>query len=153
MTPDTTAQPTVTGLYPRLVVSDAARAVEFYVTALGAVPGPRYTGPDGRIVHTEVEIAGFRVAVKDEDDGDPAPTSLGGSPVILALDVADADAVADAMIRAGASVVFPVSDHPYGSRGGRLADPFGHLWMISQETEQLSPEEVQRRTDRMFAES
>ena len=30
-----------------------------------------------------------------------------------------------------ASVIFPVADQPYGERGGRLADPFGHLWMIA----------------------
>ncbi len=62
----------------------------------------------------------------------PPPTTLGGSPVIMALDVDDADAVADAMLRAGATVVYPVSDQDHGQRSGRLADPFGHLWMIAQ---------------------
>lgn len=52
--------------------------------------------------------------------------------MILALDVDDADALGDAMVAAGATVVYPIQDWDYGSRGGRLADPFGHLWMISQ---------------------
>ena len=52
--------------------------------------------------------------------------------MILALDVDDADAVGKAMIAAGATVVYPIQDREYGARGGRLADPFGHLWMISQ---------------------
>ena len=59
--------------------------------------------------------------------------------MILALDVDNADAVADAMLAAGAAVVFPIHDAEYGERGGRLADPFGHLWMISQRIEDLSP--------------
>lgn len=140
----------IRSMYPRLVVRDAAAAIDFYVAAFGAKEIERYTDPAGKIVHAAVEIAGMTVAVKDEGDGDPAPTTLGGSPVIIALDVTDADAVGAAMERAGASVVYPISDWEYGSRGGRLADPFGHLWMISQELEQLSPEEIQRRTTAMY---
>jgi PhnB protein len=140
----------IRNLYPRLVVRDASAAIDFYVAAFGATELERYTDPAGRIVHAAVRIGGMTVAVKDEGDGDPAPPSLGGSPVIIALDVTDADAVAAAMVANGATVVYPVSDWEYGSRGGRLADPFGHLWMISQELEQLSPDEIQRRTTAMF---
>ncbi len=123
----------INSMYPRLVVSDATKAIDFYVTALGARAGERHTGADGKVVHAELTLAdGITIAVKDEGDGDPSPTSLGGTPVILALDVDDADAVGKAMVGAGASVVYPIQDREYGARGGRLADPFGHLWMISQ---------------------
>ncbi|MFD8231775.1 VOC family protein [Streptomyces sp. NPDC059696] len=145
------AEPPVTRLYARLVVSDAARAVDFYRAALGAEERERYTGPDGRIVHAMLRLGGAAIAVKDADAGDPAPTSLGGSPVIIALDVSDPDAVARAMVRGGATVVHPVADQHYGQRGGRLADPFGHLWMISRTIEELTPEQIQRRTDESFA--
>ena len=141
---------TINNLYPRLVVSDGSRAIDFYVAAFGAKETERYTDPSGKIVHAAITIGDATVAVKDEGDGDPAPTTLGGSPVIIALDVEDADAVAEAMLRGGATVVYPVSDQPYSSRGGRLADPFGHLWMISQALEDLTPEEIQRRTTGMF---
>lgn len=139
---------TILSLYPRLVVADAAGAIEFYRAALGAEEAVRYSGPEGKVVHAEITIGGVMVAVKDEDEGDRAPTSLGGSPVIMALYVDDADAVAEAMARAGARVIHPVHDAPYGQRGGRLADPYGHLWMVSQQIEDLSPEEIQRRTAR-----
>ena len=52
-------------------------------------------------------------------------------------------------LAAGATVVFPVADHDYGDRAGRLADPFGHQWMIAQRSEQLTPDEVQQRLDAM----
>ncbi|MFE0471812.1 VOC family protein [Streptomyces sp. NPDC058947] len=146
-----THTPNVTRLHARLVVSDGPRAIDFYRTALGAEEIERYTGPGGRIVHALLRLGDTVVAVKDADEGDPAPPSLGGSPVIMALDVTDADAVAEAMLRGGATVVYPVADQPYGQRGGRLADPFGHLWMIFQTIEDLTPEEIQRRTDGMFA--
>jgi PhnB protein len=142
---------TVNKMYPRLVVSDGARALDFYVSALGAAETARYTSPEGKIVHAELQIGPATIAVKDADEFDPAPPTLGGSPVIIALYVDDADAVADSMLAAGAAVVFPIHDAEYGERGGRLADPFGHLWMISQQIEDLTPEEIQQRTDQMFA--
>jgi uncharacterized glyoxalase superfamily protein PhnB len=46
--------------------------------------------------------------------------------------------------------VYPVADQHYGQRGGRLADPFGHLWMISQTIEELTPQEIQKRTTDLF---
>jgi PhnB protein len=122
----------ITRLFPRLVVSDAAGAIDFYVKAFGALEqGERYV-VDGRIVHAEVLIGTASLHLKDEGDGDPAPTSLGGTPVILGLDVTDADAVAARMVDAGGTVIYPVHDAEYGVRGGRLADPYGHQWMISQ---------------------
>jgi PhnB protein len=142
---------TVNKMYPRLVVSDGARALDFYVSALRATETARYTSPEGKIVHAELQIGPATIAVKDADEFDPAPPTLGGSPVIIALYVDDADAVAESMLAAGATVVFPIHDAEYGERGGRLADPFGHLWMISQQIEDLTPEEIQQRTDRMFA--
>lgn len=141
----------ISGLYPRLVVSDGARAIDFYKAAFGAEETARYTDPDGKIVHAEVLVGGIKVAVKDEGDGDPAPTTLGGTPVIMALDVSDADAVGEAMLRAGATVIHPIADQPYGQRGGRLADPFGHQWMVAQVTEELTPEQVQERTTGMYS--
>jgi uncharacterized glyoxalase superfamily protein PhnB len=123
----------MTDMYPRLVVLGAAQAIDFYVNAFGAKEINRYTdGATGRIVHAELQLAGGTIAVKDEGDGDPAPPTLGGTPVVMALYVEDADAVGRRMEEHGATVVFPIADQPYGERGGRLADPFGHLWMIAQ---------------------
>lgn len=151
MTNTSEHQPAVTGLYPRLVVSDGARAIEFYTAALGAEETARYIGPEGKIVHAELRIGGVKVALKDEGDGDPAPTTLGGTPVIMAVDVTDAFAVGERLVESGASVVYPVADQPYGQRGGRFADPFGHLWMIGETTEDLTPEQIQERTTGMYS--
>ena len=120
-------------LYPRLVVEGADAALDFYRTAFDARVEERYTGPDGKVVHAMVIAGPARFAVKDADDYDPAPTE-GGVPVIIALYVSDPDAVAARMEAGGAKVVFPIADQPYGERGGRLADPFGHLWMLAART-------------------
>ena len=118
-------------LMPRLVVAGAAAAIDCYARVFGASEAERYAGQDGKIVHAELAIGDARLALKDEDGTDRAPTSAGGSPVLLMLQVDDADAVAERMVASGGTVVFPVSDSPHG-RGGRVADPFGHIWMISQ---------------------
>ena len=137
----------ILGLHPRLVVEGADAALSFYSTALGGEVTERYT-VNGRVVHAMVTAGPVRFAVKDAGDGDPAPSG-GGVPVIMSLDVSDADAVAERMLAAGATVIFPIADQDYGDRGGRLADPFGHQWMIAQHIEQLAPDEVQARLDAM----
>ncbi|HEY6594377.1 MAG TPA: VOC family protein [Asanoa sp.] len=122
----------VTAVHPRLVVSDAAGAIEFYTRAFGAVERAERYIIEGKVAHAEVTIGGSVVYVKDESDGDPSPTTLGGTPVILSLEVGDSDRVARRMLDNGARVIFEVGDHGYGYRDGRLADPYGHLWIVSQ---------------------
>ena len=142
----------MTDLYPRLVVNGADAALAFYASAFGGEVTERFTDPEGRVVHAMLAVDGARFAVKDADSHDPAPVP-GGVPVIIALYVADPDAVAARMVDGGATVIFPVDDHPYGERGGRLADPFDHLWMVACRTEDLTPEQIQQRTTAMYGTS
>jgi PhnB protein len=118
-------------LKPRLVVAGASHAIQFYVEVFGAEEVERYEDPSGKIVHAELAIGASRLTLKDEDGVDPAPTTLGGSPVLLSLVVDDVDALAELMVTAGGKVIFEIGDHE-GGRGGRILDPFGHAWMISQ---------------------
>lgn len=131
----------MTDLYPRLVLAGADAALAFYSAAFDATVTERFTDAQGRVVHAMVDVDGCRFAVKDADGYDPAPVP-GSVPVIVALYVDDPDAVAARMVTHGATVIFPVDDHPYGERGGRLADPYGHLWMIARRTE----EQIRQRT-------
>lgn len=58
---------------------------------------------------------------------------VGGSPVLIQLELADSDAVAEKMVAERAEVVIPLKGRPYRKREGRIRDPFGHLWVLSQE--------------------
>lgn len=141
-------------LTPYITVVDAGAALDFYRDAFGAnETGPRLTAPDGSIVHTEFRIGTASVMMSEHnpDFGTAEPRSLGGTPVRLALEVEDADATVEAAERAGAKVLIPVADQFYGYRAGRIEDPFGHVWVISQLMESLSQEEMQRRLDKMFS--
>jgi uncharacterized glyoxalase superfamily protein PhnB len=137
-------------IHPRLIVSDADRAIDFYRRAFGAELLERFRDDAlGRVVHAAVSIGGATVALADEDPahGNVAPTSLDGSPVLLQLVVDDAFAAEARMLEAGGEAIFPVADRFYGKREGRLRDPFGHVWILTQPLEALSPEEIQRRLE------
>jgi PhnB protein len=135
-------------LQPRLVVRDAPRAIQFYVAALGAEEVDRYTEPSGTVVHCELRIGESSFSLTEEDvDHSPSPLAIGGSGLLLRLTVLDADAVGQAMVAGGAEVIVPIEARYYGPREGRVRDPFGHLWILSQEGEDLSKEQVQARID------
>jgi PhnB protein len=136
-------------LTPLLVVRGAARAIDFYVEALGAREVVRYMNKaHGTVSHADLAIGGAALSITEEARtwNSDAPPSLGGSPVVLQLQVEDVDAACDGMLKAGASVVFPLTEF-CGKRMGRIRDPFGHLWLLFQRIEELSPEEIQRRRD------
>jgi PhnB protein len=117
---------------PSLAVGDAAGAIDFYQRAFGAAEVARVTDPDGSVVFAELAIGDGRIALKDEEPayGDVSPTTLGGTTVRLALQVPDVDALTSRAVAAGATVLIPVADREYGFRDGRLADPFGHIWIV-----------------------
>jgi PhnB protein len=143
---------------PRLVVRDGAAAIDFYREAFGAEElGERFTGPGGEVIHAEIRI-GDSVVMVSEDAGDPeapsrAPDAVGGvATAIMALYWPDVDAAWERALAAGAEVLYPLADQFYGDRGGRLRDPFGQQWMMSQRIEELSREELERRAAEFFAE-
>ena len=65
--------------------------------------------------------------------------------------VADSDAVFAQAVEAGAEVLSPMTDMFFGSREGRVLDPFGSTWTISTQTETISVEEMQQRLDALAA--
>jgi len=136
-------------LSPLLVVRDVARAVDFYAQAFDAQVLARFVhAPTGALVHVDLALgdASFAVTTEARAWNADAPESLGGSPVVLQLRVADVGACFARACDAGASVVFPLVEFA-GERMARVRDPSGHLWILSQVLEELSPEEKQRRRD------
>jgi PhnB protein len=132
---------------PHLHVQDAAAALSFYEQAFGAVEAYRLTSPDGTIIYAEVRIGGapFSLGEATTDGVSPSPMALGGSGVAIDFIVPDVDALVSRAVAAGASVVFPVQNQFYGMRGGRIKDPFGHVWIVSTPIEDVTPDEMQRR--------
>lgn len=137
---------------PYLCIKGAAAAIEFYKRAFGAIELVRLQQPDGRIGHAEINIQGARIMFADEfpEIGFRSPESLGGSPILIHLEVQDVGSFARQAVAAGAKVVRPIADKFYGVRSGHFADPFGYTWVLSATKEQLSAEEMQRRAQESF---
>ncbi len=57
------------------------------------------------------------------------------------------DAAFAKAVAAGAKVVFPLNDQFYGDRSGRIEDPFGYVWILSQRKEEMTAAEMQQRFD------
>ncbi|MBL0209784.1 MAG: VOC family protein [Holophagaceae bacterium] len=132
---------------PYLIVRGAAKALEFYKQAFGAVELFRMEAPDGRIGHAEIRIGDSPIMLADEhpDMGAKSPETWGGSPVSLMLYVEDVDRVFARAVEAGATVERPLADQFYGDRTGGLKDPFGHVWYVATHIEDVPPEELDRR--------
>jgi PhnB protein len=67
--------------------------------------------------------------------------------LVAQIYVQDSDALFRQAVNAGAKVVMPMTDMFFGSREGRVADPFGNVWTIATLKEEVSPREMQRRMD------
>jgi len=102
-------------LTPFLTVKDARGVVEFYKKAFGATELSRQSTPTGQFI-IEMSLEGERFYAVDENPAafNLSPTTLGGTSVRMNLIVADPDAFAARAVAAGAKIVFPVGDQPYG---------------------------------------
>lgn len=136
---------------PRLVVRDARAAVEFYRAAFGAEQrGALFAGPDGMVVHAEIQLGDSVVYLTEEGDNGGeavAPASAGGRvTAIMVVTVPDVDQLWARAVAAGCAVIHPLADQFYGEREGRVRDPFGHQWMLGSHIEDVDQAEMDRRT-------
>ncbi len=72
-------------------------------------------------------------------------------PVALMIYTEDVDALYARAVEAGATAVNEPNDTFHGDRAGSLRDPYGHRWMLCTHIEDMSEEEMQRRTEEAMA--
>lgn len=137
---------------PYLTIKNATAALEFYKRAFSATEVMRFADPSGRIGHAEIRIGDSPIMLCDEfpEMEMRGPASTGGSPVTIHLYVEDVDALVNQAVAAGAKLARPVENQFYGDRGGKLVDPYGHMWWVATRKENVPPEEIRRRAAEMF---
>ena len=138
---------------PYMTVRDAARAIEFYKQAFGAVERGLMKGPDGKVMHAELQIGDsvFMLADEHPEFGALSPQSTGGAGLGLHIYTEDVDSAFERAVKAGAKVEMPVADMFWGDRYGKLADPFGHKWSIATHQRDMSPEEIEQEQEAFMA--
>ncbi|MBN9522000.1 VOC family protein [bacterium] len=138
---------------PYMTIRGAAKAIDFYKEAFGAVEVLRMPMPDGSIAHAEIKIGDSIIMFGEENPawGNKSPQALGGTPSGLCIYVPDCDAVFAKALAAGATVMKPLQNQFYGDRSGTVIDPFGHAWTVATHVEDVAPAELQKRMDDMIA--
>jgi PhnB protein len=140
---------------PQLIFDNAAQAIDWYKKALGAEEKSRSVGPDGKIMHAELQIGDSRLMLNDAMGGAKSAKALGGSPMSLWVYVADCDALFNRAVKAGAQVASgpmgQLTDQFWGDRSGSFTDPYGYRWTIATRKEDVSKEEMDRRAREFFA--
>jgi PhnB protein len=134
-----------TTITPYLLVSDGAAAIEFYKRAFNAAELDRASEPGGRLVNATLEIGNALLMLGETKDVDPRGEKT-LPRVSMYLYVEDVDALSQQAVSAGAKTIMPVSDQFYGDRAGGFEDPFGIVWWIATHIEDVSPEEIVRRS-------
>ena len=134
-------------LTPYLVITGAAEAIEYYKSVFGATESMRMPGPGGRVMHAELKIGNSVLMLADENPerGYLSPKSHGGTGSSVMFYTADVDATFKQAMDGGATSDQPPTDMPWGDRMAHITDPFGHNWAIATHTEDVSPEEMERR--------
>lgn len=135
-------------LTPFVAVSPATEALRFYCDVFGAEVVATTMFGDV-LAHAELSFEHGRLQL-----GEPSPEyglvaqrDDGSSSFSIALYCADADAVVEKAVAAGATVREPATDFVSGDRFASILDPYGVRWSVMTRIEDLSDDESARRVD------
>ena len=139
---------------PQLVVSPCAEALDFYARAFGAKTLMTMPGPDGLLVHAEMNIGGAIIMLSDEVNMPgsalrKSPKNAGAITGGVMLYVKDVDAAFQRALDAGAKAAMQPQDQFWGDRFGQVEDPFGHVWSMATHVRDVTPEEMQEAMSQM----
>ena len=134
-------------LNPYLFVDDCAAAIAWYCAHLGAIETLRLPGRDrSTIMHASLEIGDSILMLSDvAHDWSEAPATGEPSSANLMLYVEDVEATQARCIENGATELMPIGDKFWGYRMGKIRDPFGHVWILATDIDELSAEEMVER--------
>jgi uncharacterized glyoxalase superfamily protein PhnB len=113
-------------IYPTLRYRDAPAAVDFLRQAFGLTEHEVTRTDDGGIVHAELAWDNGLLMVGNRSEAGDSPFDTEQCCLYLAVD--DPDAHHDHAVAAGAEIVMPLTDQPYGSREYAARDPEGNVW-------------------------
>jgi PhnB protein len=122
-----------------LTMSDAKATIAFLKKAFGAKTRALMESPDGKVMHSEVEIGDSLLMITDQMMEEPV------RPASFFLYVEKVDKVFAKAVKAGAKVLMPVEDQFWGDRFGRVEDPFGNRFSIASRIEELTSKQLKKR--------
>ena len=121
---------------PCLRYRDAKRMIGWLCDAFGFRPHAVYEDGGEGIGHAQLTLGNGMIMLGSVRENDQfgrvqsSPADLGGTTQSRYLVVADADAIYQRAVAAGAEIVIEIKDEDYGGRGFCCRDPEGHLWSV-----------------------
>jgi uncharacterized glyoxalase superfamily protein PhnB len=114
---------------PYLAYADAAAAMTFLESAFGFIRSLEYPDEHGSIQHAEMQYGSGAIMLGTGADQqrDPAKLTIPPGRGIYII-VTDVDAHHARAAAAGAKIVWPPEDTPFGTRRYRALDPEGYEW-------------------------
>ena len=129
---------------PSLTQEDAGKTIAFAKQAFGAKERMRLTGPNGKIMHAEIEIGDSIVMLTDAVHHPAQPAGL-------FLYVLDVDKTFAKAVKAGAKSIMPAQDMFWGDRFASVEDPYGNHWAIATHIEDVPTREMKKRAAKAMA--
>ena len=127
---------------PYLYYEDVAAALAWLARAFGFRERLRMPGPDGSVMHAEMQLADGVVMMGRPGPDYRSPKRLGQVTQSLYVYVDDVNAHFRRAKDAGAKVIEEPADQFYGDRRYAAEDPEGHHWYFAQHVRDVSPEEM-----------
>ena len=129
---------------PALSYEDPAAALDWLDKAFGFETSMCITGPDGDIMHAEMEFADATIMVGPAGWADWArsPKAVGGANTqTLHVQIDDVDGHCARSKAAGAMVEMEPRDEFYGDRVYAVHDCEGHRWVFHQHVRDIAPQD------------
>ena len=130
---------------PNVFYDDLPSALEWLEKAFGFTTRMSMPGPDGGIVHAEMDVEDSVVMMSPTSGADAwrSPKSLSGSVTVsLYVYVDDVDAHCRRARSAGATILAEPEDMFWGDRTYVVEDPEGHRWTFAQHVRDVAPEDM-----------
>lgn len=126
---------------PSLRYDDVGRALPWLRDAFGLREHLRWSSPDGVVHHAEMRLGDGFIELAGATEEQPSPRSLGRVPGALVVLVDDVEEHHARAVTAGAAVVSPLENKPWGLRQYTALDLEGHRWEFSQQVRRVAPGE------------
>ena len=125
---------------PYLIVKNVEETMEFIKYVFGGKEREKMKIADGTVNHCEMSIGDSVIMIGKESGEHQMQNTM------LYIYVEDTDAAYKKALEKGAVSVMEPSDQFYGDRNAGVKDKDGISWWIASHVEDVSPEEVQRRS-------
>jgi PhnB protein len=127
---------------PYIMVEGVEAVMNFLMAAFGAESRSVMKSPDGRVMHAQIMVGDSMLMLAGA-----RPPEWPSQPASFYLYLPDCDAAYASALAAGATSIMEPADQFYGDRHGGVKDISGNSWWVATHIEDVSDEEMKRRTD------